>query len=284
VTIVRFLPLFLLAACNRLGCGTAAPIEAPTDHWRVDVVTYGWSSKLPARALHHEPVVDTPTEMAWSVAVLRRGDKVVLVDVGTDVFAGGPLPAGRPDNRSPKLWQVAWGRKLPTTLGKLGITTDQVTDVVLTHHHRDHVEGLVHFPTADVHIHRDALAALSDDVFAKGSIPSLAARVKGLKGHSKSKHTPLEGVEMALTGAHSPGHSVVTVDCGETEAILVGDAAYLLSQIRDDKPAARHLDETLHRKVLKRLRDAERDGATLVVGHDPALFDNGDLEVVTICE
>lgn len=277
---VRALSLMLLSGCSWFDWGVA-PVEIPSDHWRVDLVAYAWSEDLPQNALTAHGAPTRTTDMAWSIGVLRRGERVVLVDVGTDAFAGGKMPQGRPEARGPKAWNVQWGMTLPEALAKLGLEPQDVTDVVLTHHHWDHVEGLVHLPDATVHVQRDVLAAMGEDVFAKGSVPALAARVRKLDAFDPEVHEPLEGITMRRTSVHSPGHMVVEVDCGSRNALLIGDAAYLASHVMEGVPAARSMDEEMHKKVLSRLKKTVDDGAILVAGHDPLTFQAG--YVVNVC-
>lgn len=63
--------------------------------------------------------------------VVRTGDRVVLVDAGL-----GPEAQSLPDG------MLLVGGQLPTGLRALGVRPDDVTDVVCTHLHSDHVGWL----------------------------------------------------------------------------------------------------------------------------------------------
>src|SRR5208283_3653106 len=41
-------------------------------------------------------------------------------------------------------FDVAPGQELPGALAAVGLSLDDVSEVVLTHHHGDHVDGLIH--------------------------------------------------------------------------------------------------------------------------------------------
>ncbi|HEX8025473.1 MAG TPA: MBL fold metallo-hydrolase, partial [Candidatus Limnocylindrales bacterium] len=74
---------------------------------------------------------DTDGGVASSCTLVRDGHRVIVVDPGMATSQAailGPLRA-------------------------LGVEPDQVTDVVLSHHHPDHAINVALFPNADVHDH-----------------------------------------------------------------------------------------------------------------------------------
>ena len=78
--------------------------------------------------------------VASTVTLLREGDTLVVVDPG----------------------MVADRRLILDPLGPLGITPEQVTDVVLSHHHPDHTLNAALFPNARFHDH---MAVYRDDIW-----------------------------------------------------------------------------------------------------------------------
>jgi glyoxylase-like metal-dependent hydrolase (beta-lactamase superfamily II) len=130
-----------------------------------------------------------PTDtLALSIQTLlvRSGDQLVLLDTG-----GGAAYPG--------------AGKLPASLQAAGITPDQITDIVLSHTHGDHVGGLVTaadalaFPKAKIHLAADEWADLRAKPDQKGLVRVIQAQVyaaapgaqiaPGLKTFS-SKATP----------------------------------------------------------------------------------------------
>ncbi len=69
--------------------------------------------------------------MASSCTLIRDGDRVIVVDPGMAESA----------------------RSILDPLGALGIQPEDVTDVVLGHHHPDHTIHAGHFPNAAIHDH-----------------------------------------------------------------------------------------------------------------------------------
>ncbi|MBB5790145.1 MBL fold metallo-hydrolase [Jiangella mangrovi] len=158
-----------------------------------------------------------PDGVAWlpiGCFLVRTGDRVVLVDAGL-----GPARTELPDG------MALVGGQLPTALLASGTRPEDVTDVVCTHLHSDHVgwlfdhDGRTVFPAATVWF-----GAGEDD-------GELADHVRaGLRAGTTDAetvdgdHTIAPGVDVVATPGHTPGHLAVVVSGGGDRAILVGDA------------------------------------------------------------
>ena len=84
--------------------------------------------------------VANPVEVSINVFMFKLGGRLFLVDTGS----GDLFPAG-------------FGGKLLQSLAAAGVRPEEVTDILLTHAHDDHMGGLVHngalaFPNATVHV------------------------------------------------------------------------------------------------------------------------------------
>src|ERR1017187_213698 len=68
----------------------------------------------------------------WAI---EHDDRLMLVDSGETATARN-IPFAR--------FEGASEQELPGAIAAVGLSLDDVADVVLTHHHGDHVDGLVH--------------------------------------------------------------------------------------------------------------------------------------------
>lgn len=131
---------------------------------------------------------------------IEAGEKRILVDAGCDTMPGfdmvdfvGPVAA----------------------LSAHGIDKDSITDVIITHAHHDHIEGVHHFPRATIHIQSDEYAR------GKKHIP------EGFRVNTFDEVLPLcRGVLVRSIGGHSVGSCIVELDGDDTTYVVSGDECY----------------------------------------------------------
>jgi glyoxylase-like metal-dependent hydrolase (beta-lactamase superfamily II) len=155
-----------------------------------------------------------------NVTLLRDGTHTVLFDVG----------AG-PD------FQPSAG-KLTEALDAIGLTIDDITHVLFTHAHPDHLWGLLDdfdeplFPNADYMIGQaefdywtnpDTVTSIGEAraTFAVGAARRLAVIAETVRLLADGEE-PLPGIAARLTPGHTPGHLAFEID-GPTPAMVLGD-------------------------------------------------------------
>ncbi len=157
-----------------------------------------------------------------NVTLLRSGDRTILFDVG----------AGQEFMPS--------AGKLMDALDALGVDIFDITDVVFTHAHPDHLWGVrddfgdLMFPDATYHIGRAEWDYWTDDntvstidagrvtfaVGAKSRLEVLADQIM-LFGDDQEI---LPGVLSRLTPGHTPGHMAFEVAMGAENIMIIGDS------------------------------------------------------------
>ncbi|MFF7457242.1 MBL fold metallo-hydrolase [Kitasatospora sp. NPDC008115] len=208
-----------------------------------------------------------------NVAVVRSGDRTVLVDSGLGTEFPGFPRAGQ----------------LATRLEAAGIDPGSVTDVVLTHLHMDHiggllVDGLRGRLRTDLRVH---LAAAEAEFWAApdfsrtampGPVPDVlrttASRfLEVYRGQLRPFETEYEvapGVRICRTGGHTPGHSIVRLESGGDRLTFAGDAVF---QCGFDKPdwhnGFDHDPEESTRVRTRLLTELAASGDQLVATHLP---------------
>ncbi len=204
--------------------------------------------------------------------LVRTKDRVVLVDAGAGEQLAGqytppvldlsnrgdPLVAylkgrGVPDDR---LAQVAddLGRteltqgQLPASMDALGVAPEEITDVVFTHLHFDHIGwassgGGVFFPNANFHCAEADLAYFlpgSDDdwyctqVFGSPLVRDRLSPVLDRVDTWDCDRTLIPGIDVRLASGHTPGSSVVVISSGNDRAMLLGDVIHCPLELMDD--------------------------------------------------
>ncbi|MFF9340712.1 MBL fold metallo-hydrolase [Streptomyces sp. NPDC014773] len=184
------------------------------------------------------------------------------------------------------------GETLVARVVSLGLDPRDVSDVVLTHHHRDHVGGLADLPWARVHATsacRSAVEAGDGGVvpaqWAHGvrwaPAPVPAAR---WRGHASWALDGLPAsVRLVALAGHSPGHAGVLVEDAlrGRELLHVGDAVHHRAQLTRTAPpaveafaASSQHDETARLRTQRLLAELADEGSVrLVSSHDPVPLD-----------
>ena len=166
-----------------------------------------------------EGYVRTP-HVACTVSLVRDADRVVIVDPG----------------------MVADRELILGPLRALGVAPEDVTDVVVSHHHLDHTVNIALFPVVPVH---DFQSVIEGDVFTR---------------------RPADGLELA-PGIHllaTPGHTAqdITTMVGTAEDVVALTHLWWTAECPSDDPYCPDREEL--RVQRKRILDL----ATLVVpGH-----------------
>ncbi len=241
-------------------------------HWRVLAVEYARSTPIPVRRLVVGADRRARVEMSWLFYVVVGHQRVVLVDTGTDVFAA------RPRGVRARGWRVGWRRRVVESLETIRLRPADVTDILLTHRHWDHVGGTPRFPRARVHMHRGEWRGMSRAI--RNQVPAARRRL-----WRKSPYVPHAGLTMRIAGRHTRFHAVVEVRCRDRTIALVGDGAYLWKNLRDRRPV------TVTRHPRQNVREmaalTKRLGVWNVLpGHEPQIFSryaSGDPHVAVIC-
>lgn len=128
-----------------------------------------------------------------NVYILTQGDQAVLIDAGARAYEG----------------------ILKAALQDIGLTTEQVRTVYLTHGHWDHVEGAAAFRQAAKFIHREDLVLVPETL-----APQFSLFTDGGVG-PEIQFGGRDALEVIHVNTHSPG-SVALYDAA-TRILFVGD-------------------------------------------------------------
>jgi glyoxylase-like metal-dependent hydrolase (beta-lactamase superfamily II) len=217
---------------------------------------------------------------AWSeplpihVWVIEHGGELLLIDTGENARVRN-VPFARFD--------VSPEQELPGAFAAAGLSLRDVSRVVLTHHHGDHVDGIGHV-SAPVLIHERELA------FTREAFPSLMRRVlrqplpagfapqtfaldSGPFGaFARSRALTEDGRIVAVdTPGHTPGHvSVICIDDEGRHVMLAGDVTDTLEQLHSLRADAVAPDTEVHVHTLRTiLEHCAQQPTVYLPSHDP---------------
>jgi glyoxylase-like metal-dependent hydrolase (beta-lactamase superfamily II) len=219
-------------------------------------------------------------DIALGGFLIRSGDRVAIVDAG--VGPDSPL-------------SLLPGGAFLDSLAAHGVAPAEVTDVIFTHLHFDHIgwasrDGVPVFPNATYRCDaRDweyfvapppELAAQPVDednplavLVAPGSgrpwLEPVANRIDAWDGDASL----LPGVDVRLAPGHTPGSGVMVVSSGTARAVLLGDVAHCPVELLEDEWASLgDVDPDLARRTrVALMREYEGQDIPITASHFPGL-------------
>jgi glyoxylase-like metal-dependent hydrolase (beta-lactamase superfamily II) len=202
---------------------------------------------------------DGMLEMAFGGFLLRVGERVILVDTGLGDVEQGPLQGGR----------------FLIELAALGVRPEQVTDVLLTHLHFDHVGWSTHHGEV-VFQNATYRCDLRDWEHFVGPEPGATEKLLPLTGQLEpwdASGPLLPGIDTMSAPGHTPGSTILIVSSGTDRAMLLGDVVHCPVQlIEDEWGGLGDVDPELARRTRVALaRELEGSDIPVAAAHFPGM-------------
>jgi glyoxylase-like metal-dependent hydrolase (beta-lactamase superfamily II) len=182
---------------------------------------------------------------------------------------------------------------IPAQLRRRGVDPHDVKVVIMTHLHLDHASAISEFTEATFILGEDEWSAFhASRPTLKGYIRRHVAHAveyreviyhrPSINSHSTfGRSFDLFGdgsVRLVYTPGHSQGHQSVIVRLKDREALLTGDAIYLMSTLEDEQRGIAMADEHNWRRSLREVQLYRRENpdALIIPGHDPVAWSELD--------
>ncbi|MFN3650333.1 MAG: MBL fold metallo-hydrolase [Armatimonadota bacterium] len=221
-----------------------------------------------------EPDARNRIALDANCVLVRTPDELVLIDTGNGSKLG---------EKERDIFDLAPGNALLDNLAGAGVRPEEITTVLLTHLHMDHAGGASHlegdrpvasFPKARVVVQQREW----EDACANRSHMRVSYRAENLRPLEESGRLQLldgdaevaPGVEVRVTGGHTPGHHCVLLRSGGETALLPADICPTVAHLRPAYNMAYDLApyETLQVKA-ELLEQAAREGWLVIFDHEP---------------
>ena len=256
-----------LLALMALGVA-AAPAKAPPTY-EVYAVRYATLPRFRVSSLITGADTSRRLDIAMMVWVIKGGGRAILVDAG--FHRDDLVNRWHPTDFSPP----------SEAIGKLGIKPEDVTDVIVSHVHWDHLDGVDLFPRAKVWIqreefehHLDSAGAVRDRAIDAADAKILASiaregRVMLVDGDGKEI---IPGITVYTGGKHTFASQFATATTSAGTVVLASDNAYLYENFAKHVPIAQTLDSASNLRTQTRMLSLASDPRLIVPGHDPEVF------------
>jgi glyoxylase-like metal-dependent hydrolase (beta-lactamase superfamily II) len=168
-------------------------------------------------------------DLSLNILLIRKDKKLIMIDSGL----------GHIDST---------GGKLLRALTAARLESENITDIIITHAHRDHIGGLTDrngnltFPNAQIYISRTEFDFWTADAHdftkspMKDETPSITGMVDGIKhilnlvSHRiqliEPEYVLFNCIRLIAAPGHTPGHVVVNVFSGKEQLLHIADIAH----------------------------------------------------------
>jgi glyoxylase-like metal-dependent hydrolase (beta-lactamase superfamily II) len=168
-------------------------------------------------------------------------------------------------------------------LVRVGLKPEDITDIVITHMHWDHADGMDLFPNARIWIQKDEYTYYSgeawaskdthlgidrDDVLALVNL-DLAGRVSLVAGDNQEI---IPGVTCYTGGRHTYASQYVAIHTAKGVVVLASDNVYVKENLSKHVPIAATLDAQSNLRAQDRMKGIASNVRFIISGHDPAVF------------
>jgi len=178
-------------------------------------------------------------KIVFKVYLIKTDGKLILIDAGCETMPGfimenfiGTVKA----------------------LENINVSPDEITDVVITHSHHDHIECVKYFKNAVIHIERDE--------YEKGRkcIPD------DFKLNVFSDEFSIcENVKVIKIGGHSKGSCIAEIRNDGKTYVIAGDECYLRECLDKKIPTGSSFDKEKSREFIEKYSDEKY---TVLLCHD----------------
>lgn len=163
-------------------------------------IEYG-KSVLPESWVFENGSEEIKRPILFKIYLLKTENRIILVDAGCETLPGFEMR----DFISPI-----------KALGSIGISPEEITDLIITHAHHDHIECAAYFKNAALYIQKDEYEAGKGYLAEDMDIRTFDVEMQ-----------ICEGIKVVKIGGHSKGSSIVEITEKGRQYIIAGDECYM---------------------------------------------------------
>lgn len=191
-------------------------------------VEYG-KSVLPEKMIFKSGSENKFRKIAFKVYLIKTDNKLILVDAGCETMPG---------------FEMRDFIGTVQALKNIDITTKEITDVIITHSHHDHIECVKYFTNAVIHIQKDEYES------GKEYIPD-----DFKLNLFEDEFLVLGNVKIIKIGGHSKGSCIVEIKKDGRTYIIAGDECYLRECLEKKIPTGSSSDKEKSRNFIEKYSD-----------------------------
>jgi glyoxylase-like metal-dependent hydrolase (beta-lactamase superfamily II) len=193
------------------------------------------------------------------------------------------VDAGYPQIDYNKDWDSIYIRP-DSALLRINIKPTDITDIIITHPHEDHIGGIEFFPSAQIWMQKDDYdyfvgAAWQKNGFNEGFYKEDVKKIvnKNLEGKlTLIKGDSIEifpGIRAFIGSKHTWESQYLLVKTKTDNVIIASDNSWFYYNLEHLMPITHFVfDQVAYLNQLKRMRVLQPDISLIIPGHDPLVF------------
>lgn len=219
------------------------------------------------------PVTDS-VKINFMVWLIKGNGKNILIDAG---FLD--------DIEDAKEFEVINYIRPDSALAKLNINPGDITDIIFSHPHWDHIDGVSLFPNAHIWIQKEDFNYFVSTAWQKGQSNggfarrdvrtmvdlNLAGKVTLVNGDDTEI---IPGIKVFTGSRHTFNSQYVLVNTGSNKIVLASDNIWIYFSLEHMVPASDGgtLDPVGYVKAMQRMKTMVTDEKYIIPGHDAKIF------------
>ena len=258
----------ILAASGARRGGATQTAAPPT--YEVYAIRYATVVGFPLSQMIAGADTSKRIDLAMMVWLLKGSDgRNVLVDAGfhRDDFV--------------RRWHPVGFVAPNEAVARAGVNAADISDVIISHVHWDHLDGIDLFPKARVWIqreefehHLDSAGTVKDRAIDAGDAKLLAGiaregRLMLIDGDAKEI---IPGITVYTGGKHTFASQFAAVHTTSGTIVVASDNAYLYANLEQHRPIAQTLDSASNLRAQARMLTLASSPRLIVPGHDAEVF------------
>jgi len=262
--------LLLVTSALAMSAMMPGPRRGAAPMYEVYAIRYATIPAFRVSALINGADTSRRLDIAMMVWLLKGSDgRNVLVDAGfhRDDFV--------------QRWHPSPFVSPSEAVSRAGVNADQITDVIISHVHWDHLDGIDLFPKARIWIQRaefdyytDSSGAAKNRTIDAGDAKLLGqaardGRVMLIDGDAKEI---IPGITVFTGGKHTFASQFAAVRTAAGTVVVASDNMYLYENLARHVPIAQTLDTASNLRAQERMVTLASDPRLIVPGHDPEVF------------
>ena len=163
-------------------------------------INYG-KSVLPESMIFENGAENKFRPIVFKIYLIKTENRLILVDAGCETMPGFDM------------------RDFIGTvkaLNNIGISPEEITDLIITHAHHDHIECAKYFKNAVIYIQKDEYEAGKGYLAENSNIRTFDEEM-----------LICDGIKAVKIGGHSKGSSIVEITDADKKYVIAGDECYM---------------------------------------------------------